>query len=127
MQTHSLSVQRVIWAEPDRFFWAASPRQSQRELIVQSKSCALTSFRFPSEMIGRQLLNYEILEKLGAGGHGEVYRALDTRLNRPVVIKVLPHELTDNERNLELIRRSANTRYPQHGRALHDQQMRGPS
>ena len=58
-------------------------------------------------MIGTQVLNFDILEKLGAGGHGEVYRAHDTRLNRPVVIKVLPHELTDNELNLKRFEREA--------------------
>jgi serine/threonine protein kinase len=58
-------------------------------------------------MIGRVFLNYQILEKLGAGGHGEVYRAFDNRLSRPVVIKILPHELTDNERNLRRFEREA--------------------
>ena len=58
-------------------------------------------------MIGKRILNYDILEKLGAGGHGEVYRALDIKLNRPVVIKVLPHELTDNEINLKRFEREA--------------------
>ena len=41
-------------------------------------------------MAGRQLSHYEILEPLGAGGMGEVFRARDTRLNREVAIKVLP-------------------------------------
>ena len=41
-------------------------------------------------MTGRRLSHYEILDDLGAGGMGVVYRARDTRLNRDVAIKVLP-------------------------------------
>ena len=41
-------------------------------------------------MVGRKLLHYEILARIGAGGMGEVWRAHDSRLDREVAIKVLP-------------------------------------
>jgi serine/threonine protein kinase len=47
---------------------------------------------------GTRLGPYEIESPLGAGGMGEVCRALDTRLNRTVAIKILPAHLSDNPR-----------------------------
>ena len=40
-------------------------------------------------MVGRTVLHYQLLEKLGAGGMGEIFKAQDTRLNRFVAVKVL--------------------------------------
>jgi len=58
-------------------------------------------------MVGKTLLNYRITEKLGAGGQGTVYKAVDERLGRTVVIKVLSPELTAREVNLKRFEREA--------------------
>ncbi|GIU82856.1 MAG: hypothetical protein D6687_04960 [Acidobacteria bacterium] len=58
-------------------------------------------------MIGSRISHYEVLEKLGSGGQGTVYKAKDTRLNRIVVLKVLPKELTANTANFKRFRREA--------------------
>lgn len=47
-------------------------------------------------MIGQDLGHYQVHEKIGAGGMGEVYRATNTRLGREVVIKVLPDAFARN-------------------------------
>jgi len=58
-------------------------------------------------MVGKFLRNYKILEKLGVGGQGTVYKATDGKLGRTVVVKVLPAELTTREANLKRFEREA--------------------
>jgi serine/threonine protein kinase len=56
---------------------------------------------------GTRLGPYEVGAQIGAGGMGEVYRALDTNLKRPVAIKVLPEALASDSERLGRFQREA--------------------
>jgi serine/threonine-protein kinase len=56
---------------------------------------------------GQTLLHYRLVEKIGAGGMGEVYLAEDTRLNRKVALKVLPGAMAADPSRLQRFQREA--------------------
>jgi tetratricopeptide (TPR) repeat protein/predicted Ser/Thr protein kinase len=61
----------------------------------------------PPELVGRTISHYRVIEHLGSGGMGVVFRGEDVRLGRSVAIKVLPPDLSDHPPAIERLRREA--------------------
>jgi len=69
-------------------------------------------------MIAQKLAHYQIVDKIGEGGMGVVYRARDTKLGRDVALKVLPEQFARDPQRMGRFSREihvlASLNHPQH-------------
>lgn len=89
---------------------SGEPNRNLRRLRGRHEQRGPADLVYPDRVeltAGRALGPYQIVEKVGAGGMGSVYRARDTRLDRSVAIKVLPEELSQDPRLRERLAQEA--------------------
>jgi serine/threonine protein kinase len=84
-----------------------APVSGRPEGIGEPACYNVSGFLQMSFQVGTRIGSYQITERIGAGGMGEVFRARDTKLNRDIAVKVLPASFARDAAGVERFRREA--------------------